>query len=152
MKTTWQVIPINGEDFLRPFDNDAKERIKEFKKNQIVVASGINGTNQERSIEQLNLYWKACEVIAENARESDKDTKEKADFWARNALKFFDLDYTYVMPCGTVVFKLMSISFDNLKHIKACDYFNSAFDLMANYLDRPVDEFISIVKSNMKRF
>lgn len=100
---------------------------------------------------QLNLYWKACEVFAENTNEADRNTKQKADWWARNTLRFFDPDYTFVAADGTVNFKCRSISFKNLKHIEACDYFNKAYAVMAEYLGVNTDAFIDEVKSRIGR-
>lgn len=148
MSTTWQKTIIQGRECIIPFDLESEEALSNFRVNQPLVGA-IHGTNKERSVVQLNLYWKACEVFAENTNESDKNTKKKADWWLRNHLKFFDYDYTFVGPDGSVSFKVKSISFKNLKHILACDYFNRAHEAMAAYLDVPVDVFINEVKSRI---
>lgn len=151
MKTSWQKQIIKGIECIVPFDQESKELLSNFKQNQPLVGD-LHGTNKERSVIQLNLYWKACEVFAELTAEGEELTKKKIDWWLRNLLKFYDTEYTYVLPCGTVTFKCMSISFENLKHILACDYFDRAFFEMADHLKLTVEEFISVVKSKMKRF
>lgn len=148
MSTTWQKTIIQGRECIIPFDLESEEALSNFRINQPLVGA-IHGTNKERSVVQLNLYWKACEVFAENTNETDKNTKKKADWWARNSLCFFDPNYTFVRSGGTVSFKVRSISFKNLKHIEACDYFERAYEIMAGYLGVPVDVFINEVKSRI---
>lgn len=75
---------------------------------------------------------------------------KKVDWQIRNRLKFYDMDLTLVID-GNVQFKVRSISFKNLKHIEACDYFTEAFKLMAKYLDVDVDTFIEEVKQRCGR-
>ena len=148
MKSTWQKQIISGIECIVPFDQESKELLSNFKRNQPLVGD-LHGTNKERSVIQLNLYWKACEVFAENTTEFE--TKQKADWWARNTLSFFDPEYTFVAQDGTVNFKCRSISFKNLKHIEACDYFNRAYAVMSEYLGVNTDAFIDEVKSRIGR-
>lgn len=147
MKSTWQKTTINGIPCIIPFDPESDNKLANFKNNQLLVGL-ITGTKKERSVKQIRLYWKACEVFAEN---TEFQTKEMADWWCRNTLQFFDHKYTFVHQDGSVTFKVRSISFKNLDHAIACDYFTRSFSVMADYLGVDPDTFISEVKSRISR-
>ncbi len=147
-KSTWQKTTIDGIPCIIPFDPESENKLSNFKRNQL-LAGDITGTRRERSIPQLNTYFKACEVLSENTNDPALSTKEKVDWWCRNTLQFFDHDYTFVKPDGSVTFKVRSISFKNLDHAIACDYFTQAFSAMADYLGVDPDSFIYEVKSRI---
>ena len=112
------------------------EKLKEFHPNQILRAK-IYGIKKPRSVIQLNLYWACCQSVADNL---DGVTKEEVDFDVRVALRFIkrlkvSAGITYVEP--------MSISFANLPHIEACNYFDRAFPVMAKMINVTVDELLT---------
>ena len=130
---------------LVPFSEEDSEALNDFKDNQIVRLK-VTGTRKERSLKQLRTYFAACRLLSENTENGKWNTYKKVDWQLRNRLKFYDMSLTLVID-GNVQFKVRSISFKNLKHIEACDFFSRAYDLMAKYLDVDVDVFIEEVKS-----
>ena len=129
---------------LYPLSEADSDTLREFKENQIVRLK-VSGTTKQRSLKQLATYWAACRLLSENTDNGKWNTMKKVDWQIRNRLKFYDMDLTLVID-GNVQFKVRSISFKNLKHIEACDYFTEAFKTMAKYLDVDVDAFIQEVK------
>jgi hypothetical protein len=142
-KPTWQKQTINGVACAVPFDEKSIEWFKGFKDNQILTGK-ISGTRKPRSLVQHRKYWFGCKVVAEQNR-LNLLTKDHVDYYIRNRLNFFDLDRTVVMPGGNVIFSPRSISFENLGHIEASDYFNRAFVVMAEILECTVEEFMDAI-------
>lgn len=138
---------INGQ--LHPHSEADKEVVAGYKPNQILRLK-VSGTTKERSLKQLKTYWAACRLLSENTDDPKWNTYKKCDWQLRNRLRFYDLDLTLVID-GNVQFKVRSISFKNLKHIEACDYFTNAFKTMAEYLGVEVDTFIDEVKQRCGR-
>ena len=132
-------LQVKGK-FLVPFSEEDLEGIKEFRQNQVLRAK-LTGVEKPRSYNQLKLYWQLCKVVAENSE--SWPTKESVDFNLRVALDFRDPSRVAVRSDGQVQFYYRSISFAELKHIEACDYFNRAFDLMAKKLGVTVEELLS---------
>jgi len=139
------MIFINHGTSLHPNDLKTLDALKEYPKG---TAFGVKAkkTANFRSLEQLRLYWKCCNVVAENSGRQEYATKDNVDFRIRVALKFFDESMTIVQPDGTVVFKVRSIALKNLKHIEACNFFDRAFELMASVFDMSKDDFIKNVR------
>lgn len=149
-----QCIIIDGEMYYKPYSEEAKERAKKLKNNQFVHFSPVSETDQ-RSVSQLGLYWQACKFISERVDNIDWSTQKHVDFQIRMSLKFFDLDYIFYCEIKKQVsFKLLSISFENLPHIQACNYFNQAYEVMFNVLPtgsfNNVDEMIEAIKASCK--
>jgi len=130
-----------------PYSEVDKDIVAEFKPNEIVRLK-IYGVQKQRSIKQLGLYFSCCKLISENTDDPKWNHYRKVDWQLRNRLQFYDHGLTLVIG-GNVQFKVRSISFKNLKHIEACNYFDRAFDLMAKFLGVQVDVLINEVKSMM---
>lgn len=131
IKATLQLI--NG--VLYPFSKEDQNRLNEFHDNQIVNAN-LKGIEKPRSYEQLKLYWKCCQVVADNTEDQEWNTKERVDFICRVRCRF--ADYYTINKVPHV--KVKSISYANLKHIEACGYINDAFEVMARKLGITKDE------------
>lgn len=129
-----QVKIINGEVYYKPFSEEAKKRAELFQgKNNKLVHFKPVGEMDERSVRQLNTYWQACKFASDRVDDPRWVTQKSVDFQVRMGLKFFDYDYIfYDEVTKQVHFKLMSISFDNLPHIHACNYFQNAYEIIAN--------------------
>lgn len=146
-KCAWQKVVVGNEQFLRPFDNESEKKLAEIIP-FAPVTGNFSGSLNPRSLIQLNTYWKACDVFAEN--NELYPTKEKVDWWIRNELQFYNFELTRVVG-DQVIFDVRSISVLNLKHIEANDYFSRAFGLMADEWGMTVDQFIREVKKRMGR-
>ena len=127
--------------FYLPFGDDDREKSKEFKLFQI-VRNQIYGFKKERSLKQLNTYWRACQIVADNNGSPGWQTKEQVDFNLRVSLHFYDSDLIVAKPDGSIAFSYRSIAFKNLAHIEACSFFEKAFSLMADKLKITVDELL----------
>ena len=115
---------------LSPYSQEDVAVLSNYRQNQVVRVK-VYGTTKERSLQQLRLYFACCNKVAENMDDPQWNTKDKVDFSCRVGLHFVDPKVTAVAPDGTVTFKYRSISFKNLKHIEACNYFDRAFEFMA---------------------
>lgn len=149
-----QVKIIGGELYYKPFSHEAIKKAELFKHNQLVHFNPV-GEMDEGSVRQMGLYWQACEFTSERVDNVDWSTQTHVDFQCRMELKFFDLDFIYYDErTRQVHFKLLSISFDNLPQIKRTNYFNNAFEVMANKIPYDgfysVDQFIIDVKNSCK--
>jgi len=127
---------------LWPFSEEDAEQLKDYYPNQILRVM-VWGTTKERSLIQLRLYWVCCTKVSNNTDDMMWNTKKKTDFSCRVALHFVDPEMTAVRPDGMVQFKYRSISFDNLKHIEACNYFDRAFEIMAKKIGVTVEKLKS---------
>ena len=135
---------------LYPHSYDDLARFSEIPNGGIINAGEKDvGKSNLRSIQQLGTYWAACKFVSENSDRQEWRTKDMVDFRIRVALQFFDPEYTIVKHDGTVVFKVRSIAFKNLKHLEACSYFERAFDLMGSAFGMDRDEFIKNVKQSI---
>ena len=130
-----QIMP-NGD--WRPYSDEDVEKAKEYRPFQI-VKSKTTGVKKPRSYKQLKTYFGCCRLVADNNDDPMWNTKEKVDFQCRVACHFVNPDLVAVKRDGTVVFKYRSISFANLGHIAACNYFERAFDVMAKKIGITVD-------------
>lgn len=136
---------INGSYV--PYSEVDKDITAEYKPNQIVKLK-ITGVQKPRSIKQLGTYFAGCRLLSENTEDQKWNTYQKVDYQLRNRLQFYDHDMTLVIN-GNVQFKIRSISFKNLKHIEANNYFDRAFDMMAKFLGVTVDVLIEEIKNQM---
>lgn len=147
---------VSFGEYLMPSSPEGAEALKDYKthqplRNRITTIKG----QKLRSLTQMNLYWAACTLVADNINDADPkykrwNTKDAVDFKMRVALDFTDKKLLAVKPDGEVVFKYLSIAIRNLKHIAACNYFTQAFDLMAHLLRyKTKEDFIKAVKSKM---
>ena len=151
LRDSCPICKSNFGTFLLPFGDEAKEKIKDFKPNQLVT-DRITGTRKERSIRQLGTYWACCTLVAENSDNPQWNTKEKVDFGCRVSIHFVDPNLRAVRSDGTIVEHYMSISFANLKHMEACRYFDRAFDVMAQAMGCSVEELIKEAQSQMQSY
>jgi len=135
----YALVPSSAEDL---------EKIKNYRPNQIVRAKVV-GVKKQRSIRQLNLYWACCSTVAQNTQDPKWNTKEKVDFNCRVGCGLKDHDYIAMTPEGYPQFKYLSISFKNLGHVEACDYFNKAMDHMAAFLGVSTDKLIRAAQDGM---
>lgn len=106
----------------------------------------------KRSYEQLKLYWQACKFIAFNCPENKEylNSKKKADFYCKLNFELGEwVNIKFNKEVGGNLFIAGSVSYDNLKHLEACEYFNKSFELLAGELSMSDDEFISAVKESV---
>jgi hypothetical protein len=88
-------------------------------------------------VEQLALYWVCCKMLSENTEDPNFDTPEKVDHQVKIALHYVKES----IVIGKAVHLITgSISFKNLGHIQACNYFDRAFPLMAKWMGISVNE------------
>ena len=98
-----------------------------------------------RSLEQNNLFWKCCTIVANNTEDINWDTKDKVKEQCLILEKMFDHWIFYINPkTGEQMLniKTKSISFENMKHLEACDFFNSAIKHMSDKIGITVEDLI----------
>ena len=124
---------------LYPFSQEDKDRLREFKDNQILRAR-LTGAKKPRSLIQLNLYWALCSIVASNL---EGMSKEDVDFEVKLKLKHIQ---AFRVVKGVTYVELGSIAFRNLDHIESCGFFNRAWPVMAKMISVSEDELLSIAK------
>jgi len=132
-----EIATVIKNNCLHPYSEEDLEILREYKPNQILRVK-LTGVRKPRSYQQLKLYWSGCRLVSENTEDPHWNTKEKVDFQCRVHTHFVDPD-TVVVKDNVVIFNYRSISFANLGHIMACNYFDQAFKVMAKFLMVPVD-------------
>jgi hypothetical protein len=98
-----------------------------------------------RSYEQLKLYWTSCQVVSENHNDNNFDTKEKVDEQTKIHCRLVECYYYYQNEKtgeSTLNIKTGSISYAELPHLEACNYFDQAFKFHADLLKITVDELM----------
>lgn len=122
-----------------PYSEEDKEASEEFENNQIVNAK-ITGVQKPRSYEQLKLFWILCKIVSENNEDPDWDSKSKVSEQIK--IKTGHVDYYFEAKPGFWIIKTKSISYSDLKHLKACKFFEKAIAEMAKFLDVSVDDLL----------
>ena len=103
-----------------------------------------------RSIEQNNLYWACLQLLVENRGDISYSTKEKAHTQVRWGCKYIDMESVTHFPDGKLYFELDSVSFSKANQKKVNEYYNRAFDFMAEALGITVEELIMEAQSRMQ--
>ena len=146
--------PICGTNFgifYLPLGDESQETAKTYATNQTLTGK-ISGTEKQRSIAQLNTYWKCCGFLAEiqsdmgqvlNRLDVDFEIKTRVAKDNPAMIK------RYKMINGIVYIEPISIAFANLKHLEACRYFDKAFKIMGDSVGLTEDELIAKAKGNM---
>lgn len=125
---------------LYPFDPESAEQIRTYYEHQPIRAK-TTGIKRPRSYQQLKAYWKACEIVADHL---DKvNDKYDADWQIRVALKHYD---RMTVQGDKVFVECKSISYANLDHANANNFFDRAFALMAKWLGIGKDQLLAEVK------
>jgi hypothetical protein len=125
----FEPISQGDEDIIREYPTDKVLRLQ------------VYGVKSPRSLRQINGYWACCQTVAGNCEDKDWDTKEKVDFQCRIATNFVNMKES-VWDGKRMHFKYRSIAFRNLSHIKACDYFSRALEIMAAKIGVMVDKLL----------
>ena len=121
---------------LSPLSVDDAEKLSEFRDNQIVKAK-ISGVEKNRSYLQLKRFFALCRIVSENTEDENWNTKEKVLEQVKIKLQFID---SYMVVNGSVHIKMKSISFSELKHMEACNFFNRADEIFAKVLDCSIED------------
>ena len=140
------------DNILIPFSIEDQEILREFKNNQI-LKSKLSGTTKKRSLTQLNLYWKCCSVVAELLSDHDNIwDKGDIDFEIkiRIAKKKPALIRRFKVVSGMTYMEPISTSFNNMKHLEACKYYDLAIPEMAGMCEMDAESLIALAKSKMK--
>jgi hypothetical protein len=126
-----------GSDYrsILAFSQQDVDKLKELKPNQILRAK-LYGVKKPRSYQQLKLYWACCGTVADNLEEY---TKDDVNFEVRTELKFVK---HFKVVKGVAYVELRSISFSELAHIEACNYFDRAFPVMAKMIGITVEKLL----------
>ena len=135
-----------------PYGDEALEKSKEHTVYQI-LESKITGTKKERSIIQLNLYWKSCDTVAELLSDHNNQfIKEEIDFEVKIRV---GKKHTWMMKRlksvgGIVYIEPISIAIQNLGHLEANRFFDKGFKELADMVEMTVDELVAQAKARMR--
>ena len=120
-----------------------------------MIAIKLNPGIDRRSVEQLNLYWSCCGIVAEQLSDNiNFNSKKKVDRQCKFSCRFFDEDSKihFEMRDGgsRLYFELGSTSFDKLGKAEANQYFTDAFDRLGTFLGITAEEMILEAQSRMR--
>ena len=147
IKTTAQVKFNCGKKYLYP----VQDSVRELRLNEPVEVTikQLSATKQ-RSVTQLGLLMKACEIVSQNTEDPSWDTKEKVKIQIKEKADYKDYSKAVRLPNGFTYIPYRSFSFKDLKHFEACQIFQIGFEYLADSLGfNDVDEFVELVKSQM---
>lgn len=106
-----------------------------------------------RSYEQLRLYFASCQAVADSTEDQYWSNKKQVDEQTKIALKHYDY-YVYYQNAKTGKMELnirtKSISFAELAHLDANNYFDQAFKIHAAKIGMSVEEWVEFVHFTMK--
>lgn len=108
----------------------------------------IVAADRERSYEQLKLYWRCCQLVADNTDDMNWNTKEKVDEQVKITARHYEYWIYYEnQKTGemTLNVKTKSISYSELPHLDACGYFDTAFQVMADKIGMTVGEMMAAI-------
>jgi hypothetical protein len=135
-----------------PYGDEAQEKSHEFICNQI-CESKIVGSKKGRSIKQLNLYWKCCDVIAELLSDHE-NIWDKADIdfevKIRATKKKPALIKRFKVVSGMTYMEPISTSFANMKNLEACNFYDIALSEMAEMVEMTIEDLVALAKSKMR--
>lgn len=138
---------------LIPFGDLALEKLKGSYKLFQQLRAKLYGVKKPRSVAQLNTYWSAAGFVAGQVSDHQNQfDKEDIDFQVKVkvAKKKPALIKRYIFQNNIMHIAYISISFENLSHLEACRFFDVAFKELADMVGMEVEEFIEVVKINMK--
>uniref|UniRef100_A0A6M3XCB5 Uncharacterized protein n=1 Tax=viral metagenome TaxID=1070528 RepID=A0A6M3XCB5_9ZZZZ len=118
---------------MKPFSDEDAELLKEYRPNQI-VKSKLYGDVKPRSMIQLAKYWVLCGKLGEMLSEGDtRYSKDDIDFEVKTtvAKEHPALIKRFKMIDGALYIEPISISFANMKHLEATNFFNLAYPVMS---------------------
>lgn len=124
----YKTLSVTSEEDIRA--------LKNYHPNQVLKAK-LWGIKKPRSYQQLKLYWACCKTVAENLEDK---TKEDIDFEVKIILRH--VKAFRVLSGGTTLIEVDSISFANLPHLEACNFFDRAFPVMAKMIGVTTDELL----------
>ena len=130
---------------LFPFTEEDKEALSEYKPNQVLKCK-LQGVKKPRSLEQLGLFMACAKITAENTDDPNWNTKEKVVEQIKLKVRFIE---SYMVVEGVIHIKTRSISFANLPHMEACNFFEQGLKEMAGFLQVTVDELVAMAQERM---
>ncbi|MDA3900040.1 MAG: hypothetical protein PF637_05920 [Spirochaetes bacterium] len=143
-----------GQKLLFPIDTSGEAFVSRLETGEIFNCNCTEiKPEQYRSYEQLGLYWASCKMVADNTEDNNWITPVKVDLQCKIGARLVEGWLFYQNEkTGEQSLQLIpgSISFKNLKHLDACDYFTQAFQMMAEKLSLSVEDFEYEVKRVMK--
>jgi len=145
-----EITLIKIDDGLKPQTETAKQILNQYAAGEVVAVSIPNA--KPRSLQQLNLYFALCEFVAHNMDDQNFNTKDKVNEQCKIHLRHVDTWYYYINEKTgekTLNIKTKSISFTELDHLEACNYFDDAFKYFAELLNVELDELILNCKAQM---
>ena len=121
------------------------ELFKTYEVNQILRAK-LTGHKKPRSVLQLRLYWAVCNQVAQLLSDHENQfTRNDVDFEVKIkvAKKHPSMIRRFKSVDGIVYMEPISIAFQNMPHLIACNYFDFAFSIMAGMAGTTVDKLLA---------
>lgn len=134
-----------------PYSSKDQDESSCHKKNQVVTLR-ITGIMKPHSVKQMNTYWSACAMCAENTDDKHFNTKLKVDMQLRHFLHFVDPSCTIVNRNNEVQFRYLSIAFKNLKQAERTNYFDQAFEQIGKWMGISADQVVEEAKARCKQW
>jgi len=114
----------------------------------VVLRAKITAPRKQRSYQQLKLWWACCRTVADNTDDPNWNTPEKVSEQIKLALRF--IRSYMVAPDGTVHIVTRSVSFGELGHMEACNFFDQSWPIMAEKIGVSVDDLLAETYENVR--
>lgn len=117
---------------MAPYGDEDREAVGNYHTHQVILIKAF-GAKKQRSVAQLNTFMKICTMIgkiAEERNEHSWDHKDKVKFQVKVGIQFIDATKTIVGVDGKVHLHYRSISFKELPHMEATNFFERAYKFL----------------------
>jgi mRNA-degrading endonuclease HigB of HigAB toxin-antitoxin module len=131
---------------LVPFSQEDLDELKKYKQNQVVDVT-VKGTRKARSYPQLQTLHCALRTVAENAKDANWNTPEKAKQSLKVELQYIDLNRSVVDKNGNFHPYYRSFGYDDLDHMEACNLFDRSWPVLAAVINITVEELLENAKT-----
>jgi hypothetical protein len=140
-------IITDGHKALIATDSAGEKALSRIEQGELIGVT-IHPVKSQRSIQQLRLYWAACNVTAANIEDENWNTPERVHYNCKIIADNVKDRYRVKTKDGQEFDVVIpgSVSFAECEHLEACGYFTRAFEIMAKKLNTTVDELLSAVQ------
>jgi len=143
-------IIADGRKALIATDSAGEKLLSRLEQGELICVT-LQLVKSQRSIQQLRLYWAACNVTAANLEDDNWNTPDRVHYNCKNIADQVKDRYRVNTKDGQEFDVVVpgSVSFAECEHLEACGYFNKAFDIMARKLNISVDDLMDTVRNNL---
>lgn len=141
-------IIADGHKALIATDSAGEKLLSRLEQGELIGVT-LQPVKSQRSIQQLRLYWAACNITAANLEDENWNTPDRVHYNCKIIADQIKDRYR-VKTKGGEEFDVVvpgSVSFAECEHLEACGYFTKAFEIMARKLKITVEDLMDAVRN-----